>query len=65
MYSKQAPYEEQLKKLGLMNEDAFTCACYLDQVGNTPKKGEILTLRMNGRGKNYTEYSFSGFVFKK
>lgn len=29
------------------------------------KKGEILTLRMNGRGKNYTEYSFSGFVFNK
>lgn len=29
------------------------------------KKGEILSLRMNGRGKNYTEYSFSGFVFKK
>ena len=43
MYSKQAPYEEQLKKLGLMNEDTFTCACYLDQVGNTPKKGEILS----------------------
>ena len=43
MYSKQAPYEEQLKQLGLMNEDAFTCACYLDQVGNTPKKGEILS----------------------
>ena len=43
MYSKQAPYEEQLKSLGLMNEDAFTCACYLDQVGNTPKKGEVLS----------------------
>ena len=43
MYSKQASYEEQLKKLGLMNEDAFTCACYLDQVGNTPKKGEVLS----------------------
>ena len=43
MYSKQAPYEEQLKALGLMNEDAFTCACYLDQVGNTPKKGEVLS----------------------
>ena len=43
MYSKQAPYEEQLKQLGLMNEDAFTCACYLDQVGNTPKKGEVLS----------------------
>ena len=43
MYTKQASYEEQLKKLGLMNEDAFTCACYLDQVGNTPKKGEVLS----------------------
>ena len=43
MYSKQAPYEEQLKALGLMNDDAFTCACYLDQVGNTPKKGEVLS----------------------
>ncbi len=28
------------------------------------KKGELLTLSMNGRGKNYTEYSFSSFVFK-
>ena len=43
MYSKQESYEGQLKQLGLMNEDAFTCACYLDQVGNTPKKGEILS----------------------
>lgn len=43
MYSKQASYEEQLKKLGLMNEDAFTCACYLDQVGNVPGKGEVLS----------------------
>ena len=43
MYSKQESYEEQLKKLGLMNEDAFTCACYLDQVGNKPAKGEVLS----------------------
>jgi len=43
MYTKQESYESQLKKLGLMNEDAFTCACYLDQVGNTPKKGEVLS----------------------
>ena len=34
MYATQASYEQQLKELGLMNEDAFTCACYLDQVGN-------------------------------
>jgi len=43
MYTRQESYEQQLKELGLMNEDAFTCACYLDQVGNTPKKGEILS----------------------
>ena len=43
MYSKQDFYEVQLKQLGLLNEDAFTCACYLDQVGNKPQKGEILS----------------------
>ena len=43
MYSKQESYEKQLLELGLMNEDAFTCACYLDQVGNKPKKGEVLS----------------------
>lgn len=43
MYSKQASYEQQLQSLGLMNEDAFTCACYLDQVGNRPKQGDILS----------------------
>ena len=43
MYSKQEEYEKQLQALGLMNEDAFTCACYLDQVGNKPKKGDILS----------------------
>ncbi len=43
MYSKQADYEEQLKKMGLLNEDAFTCTCYMDQVGNIPKKGDILS----------------------
>ena len=43
MYSTQESYEQQLQSLGLMNEDAFTCACYLDQVGNKPKKGDILS----------------------
>ncbi len=43
MYSKQDFYEEQLKKLGLMDADAFSCACYLDQMGNKPKKGEVLS----------------------
>ncbi len=43
MYSKQDFYEGQLEQLGLLNKDAFTCACYLDQVGNKPKKGDILS----------------------
>ena len=43
MYAKQADYEKQLQSLGLMNEDAFSCACYLDQMGNKPAKGEILS----------------------
>ena len=43
MYATQEMYEGQLKELGLMNEDAFTCACYLDQVGNKPGKGDILS----------------------
>jgi len=43
MYSKQDFYEKQLDKLGLMDENAFTCACYLDQVGNKPQKGDVLS----------------------
>ena len=43
MYAKQDFYEDQLEKLGMMNKDAFTCACYLDEVGNKPQKGEVLS----------------------
>ena len=43
MYSKQDDYEAQLTKLGLMEKDAFTCTCYMDEVGNTPKMGEVLS----------------------
>ncbi len=43
MYTKQESYEEQLKKLGLLSDDAFTCACYLDQMGNKPGKGDVLS----------------------
>ena len=43
MYTKQDFYEGQLKQLGLLNDDAFTCTCYMDEVGNTPKKGDILS----------------------
>ncbi len=43
MYTKQDFYEEQLIKLGLMDKDAFTCACYMDEVGNKPKYGDVLS----------------------
>ena len=43
MYTKQSFYEDQLKKLGLLNNDAFTCTCYMDEVGNKPQKGEVLS----------------------
>ena len=43
MYTKQDFYENQLNKLGLMDKDAFTCACYMDEVGNKPKKGDVLS----------------------
>ncbi len=43
MYSKQKSYEEQLTKLGLLDDNAFTCACYLDEVGNKPKMGDVLS----------------------
>ena len=43
MYSKQEFYEDQLNKLGLLDKNAFTCTCYMDEVGNKPEKGEILS----------------------
>ena len=43
MYTKQDFYEGQLEKLGLMDSKAFTCTCYMDEVGNVPQKGEVLS----------------------
>ena len=43
MYGPQKRYEEQLKKIGLLRDDAFTCACYFPEVGNRPNKGDILS----------------------
>ena len=42
MYGKQAQYEEQLRKVGLKDDKSFTCTCYMDEVGNIPRKGQIL-----------------------
>ncbi len=43
MYSKQKEYEERLRKLGIMNPDAFSCTCYMPEMGNVPRKGDILS----------------------
>jgi len=42
MYSQQERYEEQLRKVGLKEKDTFSCTCYMNEVGNIPKKGDIL-----------------------
>ena len=43
MYTKQDFYEGQLEKLGLMDKNAFSCTCYMDEVGNKPQKGDVLS----------------------
>ena len=43
MYSEQKRYEKQLDKLGLKSRDGFSCACYFDEQGNKPKKGDVLS----------------------
>ena len=43
MYSRQKDYEKQLADLGLLSDNAFTCTCYMDEVGNKPGFGEVLS----------------------
>ena len=43
MYTEQDNFEEQLRKLGIVDDDGYTCTCYMDQVGNKPGKGEVLS----------------------
>ena len=43
MYSAQDRLEEQLRALGITSDHDYTCTCYLDQVGNKPQKGDILS----------------------
>ena len=43
MYTDQERYEKQMQQLGILSDNAFSCTCYLDQVGNKPGKGEVLS----------------------
>jgi predicted aconitase len=42
MYRDQARYEALLLQLGLRDRDAYTCRPFLDEVGNTPRRGDVL-----------------------
>ncbi len=43
MYTQQERFEQQMREMGILNEDSYTCACYLKEVGNVPQRGEILS----------------------
>ena len=42
MYKDQKLYDERMLQLGLRDKDACTCTPYLPEVGNIPKRGDIL-----------------------
>ena len=43
MYAQQDRFEKQLEQLGISGPDAYSCTCYVDQMGNKPEKGEVLS----------------------
>ncbi|NPA36080.1 MAG: DUF521 domain-containing protein [Chlorobi bacterium] len=42
VYGKQKKYEQQLFAVGLKDKKAFSCTCYMPEVGNVPEKGDII-----------------------
>ena len=43
MYSMQDSSDKQLADMGLIDSKSYTCTCYMDEVGNIPKKGDVLS----------------------
>ncbi|MBQ7957727.1 MAG: DUF521 domain-containing protein [Clostridia bacterium] len=43
MYSMQDSYDKQLADMGLIDDKSYTCTCYMEEVGNIPEKGDILS----------------------
>ncbi len=43
MYSSQSLYDKQLVALGIKDQDSYTCTCYMNEVGNIPHEGDILS----------------------
>ena len=42
VYNRMDELEDLNKKLGMRNEKDWSCACYLPEMGNTPKRGDYL-----------------------
>ena len=42
IYDRMGELEELNAKLGMRNENDWSCACYLPEMGNTPSKGDYL-----------------------
>jgi predicted aconitase len=42
MFKGQDDFEERMRRLGLRDEDAFTCTPYFPEVGNRPRRGQVL-----------------------
>jgi predicted aconitase len=42
IFSQQKRLEEEMREFGIVNDKAYTCTCYMPEVGNIPRRGEIL-----------------------
>jgi len=42
MYGRQDEYEKLLGEVGLKDGKAFSCTCYMEEVGNIPSRGQVL-----------------------
>ncbi|MBR6957256.1 MAG: DUF521 domain-containing protein, partial [Erysipelotrichaceae bacterium] len=42
IYSNQKRMEKEWERMGIKDKNAYTCTAYMNEVGNIPKKGDIL-----------------------
>ena len=42
IFSNQRRMEKEWEKMGIKDENAYTCTAYMDEVGNIPQRGDIL-----------------------
>lgn len=42
IFSAQKRLEDQYRKFGIIDDKAYSCTCYMSELGNIPKKGDVL-----------------------